>query len=50
MRRPCWRITSPSSGAISPSNEPQQRALALAVAAQKADALAPLDLQVDPIE
>ena len=32
------------------SKEPQQRALALAVAAQKADALAPLDLQVHPIE
>ena len=31
-------------------DEPQQRALPLAVAAQQAEPLAPLDLQIDPIE
>ena len=50
MRRPCWRMTSPSSGSISPSDQPQQRALALAVATQQADPLAPLDLPVDLIQ
>ena len=45
IRSPCWRMTSPSSGSSSPSDQPEQRALALAVAAQQADPLAPLDLQ-----
>ena len=43
-------MTSPSSGSSSPLDQPQERALALAVAAQQADPLAPLDLQVDPVE
>ena len=43
-------MTSPSSGCELAPDQLQQRALPLAVAAEQAEPLAPLDLQVHPIQ
>ena len=50
MRRPCWRIDLALVGLDLALDQPQERALAFAIATQQADPLAWLDLQLDLVE